>query len=283
MKKIKSYIELIRVKQWIKNLLVFVPILCARNFNLDILAKVGIGFVSFSCLASFVYIVNDIKDIQKDKLHPRKRKRPLPSGRVNKKEAIILAFVMLALSTALNYVSRMAFLDVSWIFWMSYLVINLGYSFGLKNYAIVDIALLSAGFVIRIYYGGALADVLVSDWLFLTVLSASLFLALGKRKKEFLVKENVRKVLERYSKDYIDKLIYVFVALTFVFYSLWAMEQDVKYLIYTVPIIVLIFMKYCLIMEKSDEGDPTTIIYQSKGLLGLCAVYGLIMILIYCL
>ena len=283
MKKIKAYLELIRVKQWIKNLLIFVPLVCARDFDIGSIIVVVVGFFSFSFLASFIYIINDIKDIEKDKLHLRKKNRPLPSGRVGKKEAIVLAFMMLAISFSLNYLANNTFINMAWIFWVAYLVINLGYSFGLKNYAIIDVALLSTGFILRVYYGGALANVIVSDWLFLTILSASTFLALGKRKKEFLIKENVRKVLERYNKEYIDKFIYVFVALTFVFYSLWAMEQDVKYLIYTVPIIVLIFMKYCLIMEKSDEGDPTTIIYQSKGLLFLCALYGLAMVLVFCL
>lgn len=284
MKKIKAYLELIRVKQWVKNVLVFVPMICAKQFGLDTIASVGIGFLSFSFLASFIYIVNDIRDLEKDKAHSRKKKRPLPSGRVSKTEAIVLAFCMLILSLILGYCSRMTFMNIAWIFWIVYLVINLGYSFGLKNVAIVDIALLSAGFIIRVYYGGALADVVVSNWLFLTILSASMFLALGKRKKEFLAGgSSVRKVLAKYSEGYVDKFIYVFLSLTFVFYALWAMEQNNNYIIFTVPIIVLIFMEYCLIMEKSDEGDPSTILFQSKTLLGLCAMYGVTMVLAFCL
>ena len=283
MNKIKAIIELIRIKHWIKNLLVFVPMVCARKFDLSIVATVGIGFLSFSFLTSFVYIINDIRDIKKDRIHPRKKKRPLPSGRIGKNEAIMIAIVMLIVSIVFNYLAKLSFVNISWIFLALYLVVNLGYSFGLKNIAVIDIVLLSIGFIIRVYYGGALADVAVSNWLFLTILSASMFLALGKRKKEFVSGASVRSVLAQYKEEYVDKFVYVFLALMLVFYSLWAMEQESGYFIFTVPVVMLIFMKYCLIMEKSDEGDPTTIVYQSKGLMSLCAVYGIIMIILFCI
>lgn len=281
MKKIKSYIELIRVKQWIKNFIIFIPALCASDMS-RILA-VCIGFFAFSLQASFVYVINDINDIEKDKKHPRKKKRPLPSGRVGKKEAIVVAIVMLISSLALNYVAQMTILNLSWVFLLAYLIINIGYSFGLKNIAILDIALLSAGFVLRVYYGGALAGVGVSNWLFLTILSSSMFLALGKRKKEFCIGSSVRKVLKAYNEPFLDKFSYIFLALTFVFYSMWAREQNNQSVIYTVPIVILIFMRYCLILEKCNEGDPTTIIYKDKLLLFLCGLYGVIMVTIFCL
>lgn len=274
MKKIKAYLELIRVKHWIKNLLVFLPAVCARKFGLDVFSSLLLGFFAFSFLTSFVYVINDVRDIEKDKAHTRKKKRPLPSGRVGKAEAIILAIVMLVGSFTLQYFASTEVFGLSLVFLLSYAVINIGYSFGLKNVAIVDVALLSAGFILRVYYGAAIVDVAVSSWLFLTILSASVFLALGKRKKELATNgASVRKVLNEYNMEFLDKFTAVFLALIFVFYSLWAIEQGNMYFTMTVPLVMAIFMKYSLDMEKSDEGDPTTIIYSDKILLVCCAAY----------
>ena len=150
----------------------------------------------------------------------------------------------------------------------------------MKNVAIVDIILLASGFILRVYYGAAIINVEVSDWLFLTILSASLFLGLGKRKKELMTSEKSRKVLQEYNEAFLDKFQYVMLGLTLVFYSLWVIEQDIKYLTFTIPLIIVVFMRYCLIIEKSNEGDPTTIFYQDKPLILLCIIYGLAMILL---
>lgn len=278
MKKIVAFIELVRIKHWIKNLLIFLPAICARQINMDMAWQLCLGFLSFSLLTSFVYIVNDLMDITKDRAHPRKKKRPLPSGRVSKWEALILAFVMLAGSLGLECLASQGGFGWSWALLAAYAIVNLGYSFGLKNMAIIDVVLLSAGFVIRIYYGAALAGVMVSNWLFLTILSASVFLALGKRKKELATGgAAVRKVLNKYNLEFLDKFMTAFLALIFVFYSLWAVEQDNTILSMTIPLIIVIFMRYCLDIEKTGEGDPTTIVYGDKVLLCLCLVYVILM------
>ena len=282
MKKILAFIELIRVKHWIKNVLIFLPAVCARKFGFDIFATLGIGFLSFSFLTSFIYVVNDLRDIEKDKAHPRKKKRPLPSGRISKKEAIAVAILMLVGSLVLGYLAFPVLMSLSTACLALYMLINLGYSFGLKNAAIIDIALLSAGFIVRVYYGAALVDVPVSNWLFLLVLSASVFLALGKRKKELSASGSVvRKVLGKYNLAFLDKFMTVFLSLIFIFYSLWVVEQDNNYLVMTIPFIIVIFMKYCLDMEKSDEGDPITLIYSDKVLFAFSALYVIVMGLIF--
>jgi len=116
--------------------------------------------------------------------------------------------------------------------------------------------------------------------LFLTILNASLYLGLGKRRKELITSKLSRKVLEEYDETFLHQFQYLSLSLMLVFYSLWSMEQSNQYLVFTIPILIIIFMKYSLIIEKSDEGDPTTILYQDKSLLWLCGIYGLIMILI---
>ncbi len=276
----KKYFQLIRINHWIKNFLIFIPMLTAHILTSQNVFKVILGFLSFSFLTSFIYIINDIQDIEKDKLHPRKCKRPLPSGEIKKSEAIYIALLIIITSIIINSIINKSFINFSLLWLIAYLVINVLYSFGLKNVPIVDIFILALGFVIRIYYGASIINVEVSDWLFLTILSASLFLGLGKRKKEIKQSKKSRKVLEEYSENFLDKFQYICLTLTLVFYSLWVILQNIKYLIVTIPLIMIIFMKYCLKIENSDEGDPTTILYQDKSLLILCFLYGILLLIL---
>lgn len=278
----KEYLKLIRAKHWIKNLLIFIPLVCAKMLDFANVRDCIFAFFSFSFLTSVVYIINDIKDIEKDRMHPTKKKRPLASGKIKKSTAIVIAIVLFILSFSINSLINNSLLNSSLYFLLAYFIINLGYSLGLKNVAILDVALLASGFILRVYYGASIINVEVSNWLFLTILNASLFLGLGKRKKELINSKNTRKVLENYSENFLDKFQYMNLSLTIVFYSLWAIEQKVNYLYLTIPLIIIIFMRYCLDIENSNEGDPTTILYKDKVLLGLCAIYGISMMLLLC-
>ena len=275
----KDYLKRIRVKHWVKNLLIFIPIICAGLISKDNVISCIKAFFAFSFACSFVYIVNDLRDIEKDKLHPRKKNRPLPSGKIKKSTAIVIAIVMIILSIIINYFINNTFLNNSLYFLLGYVLINMAYSIGLKNVAIVDIVILASGFVLRVYYGASIIAVDVSSWLFLTIMSASLFLGLGKRKKELIHNKDSRKVLKEYNEAFLDKFQYLSLALTIVFYSLWTIEESIKYLYLTIPLLIIIFMKYTLNIEKNDEGDPTTILYQDKSLLVLCLIYGITMLL----
>lgn len=275
----KKYLQLIRVKHWIKNVLIFIPVVCAGLLNYSNIFKVILGFFSFSFMCSFIYILNDIRDIEKDKIHPRKKKRPLPSGMITKNKAFIISMLMLVFSIVINTIVNKDIINLSFYFLIAYMILNIAYSIGLKNYAIIDVVILASGFILRVYYGAAIIGVSVSDWLFLTILNASLFLGLGKRRKEIETSKESRVVLEEYNEAFLDKFQYLTLALMLVFYSLWTIEQNIQYLFLSIPILMIIFMRYCLIIEKSDEGDPTTILYQDKMLLILCGIYGLLMLL----
>lgn len=269
----KKYVDLIRIKHWIKNFLIFIPSVCSGILNTNNLFYTIAGFFSFSFMSSFIYIINDIRDIEKDKLHPRKKNRPLPSGQIKKHHAIFIALLMFTLSVIINVLISNKVINTSIIILLTYMFINLLYSIGLKNIAILDIVLLASGFILRVYYGASIVNVKVSNWLFLTILNASLFLGLGKRKKELIHNKNSRKVLSEYNESFLDKFQYLTLTLMLVFYSLWSMEKNNNYLILTIPILMIIFMKYCLIIEKTDEGDPTTILYEDKFLLLLSVFY----------
>ncbi len=276
-----TYLNLIRVKQWIKNFLVFIPVISAKLLNANNCVLVIIGFFSFSFASSFIYIINDLRDIEKDRLNASKKKRPLPSGKINKKQAIIISIIMIIICVLLNVciynLSNSANILLSFLIIASYIIINLLYSFGLKNVAILDVAIIAAGFILRVYYGALILNIEVSPWLFLTIMNASLFLSLGKRKKEILCSKDSRTVLKEYNEQFLDKFQYVSLGLTLVFYSLWAIEQNEKSLVFTIPIVTIIFMRYSLVMEYNNEGDPTTILYTDKILLLLCIIYGIIM------
>lgn len=276
-----KYLKLIRVKHWIKNILIFLPIICARMLNSDSIVKTILGFLSFSLISSFIYIINDIKDIEKDKNHPRKKNRPLASGAVKKQTAILIAVVMLILSLSITIIINKSITNLSLYLLLSYMIINIAYSLGLKNIAIIDIVLLSSGFILRVYYGASLFDIEVSSWLFLTILNASLFLGLGKRRKELMNTKESRIVLKDYNESFLEKFQYLTLTLTIVFYSLWTIEQNIKYLYFTIPLLMIIFMKYCLFIEKNDEGDPITVLFEDKILILLCIIYGLSMILFW--
>lgn len=271
----KKYLELIRIKHWIKNVLIFIPIICANVLTYKNIFKTILGFISFSLMASFIYIVNDIKDIDKDKLHPRKSKRPIPSGDIKRGTAIIVSVFIFVISLAISLLKLNT--NYSVYILLSYAIMNILYSCGLKNIAIIDVVILATGFILRVFYGAAIINVSVSNWLFLTILNASLFLGLGKRRKEISNNKKTRKVLQEYNEEFLNKFQYLTLGLTIVFYSLWTMEQNISYFFMTIPLLMIIFMRYCLIIEKSDEGDPTTILYSDKTLIIISIFYTILM------
>lgn len=274
----KEYLKLIRVKHWIKNLLVFLPLICSKEYSVERFLLTFLAFLSFSFMSSVIYIVNDIKDKDKDKLHPRKKERPIASGKIKPEKAVIIAILLFIMAISLNLISTNIF-SKSIIFLLTYFIINLGYSLGLKNIAILDVVLLATGFILRVYYGASICNIEVSSWLFLTILNGSLYMGLGKRGKEYAKNKDVRGVLKDYEETFINDFMNITLALVIVFYSLWTMEQTSKYLIFSVPLLIIIFMEYSLYMNKSDEGDPITILFNNKTLILTILLYIIVMFL----
>jgi len=272
-----KYIELIRIKHWIKNILILLPLFFSQSFQIEHIMNSFIGFLSFSFISSFVYVINDIRDVDKDRNHPRKKNRPIASGAISSKKALGIAIIILLLAFILNFLITKTILNLSFLYLLIYILINITYSFGLKNIAILDVILLASGFVIRVYYGASIIGVEVSNWLFLTILNAALFLGLGKRKKELLSNKNVRNVLKEYDESFLNNYINICLTLVIVFYSLWAIEQESKYMFITIPMLMIIFMQYMLAYEKNEEGDPVTLLFQNKLLIGTIIIYGILM------
>lgn len=268
-----------RVHHYIKNFLVFVALVCSGQlFNLEKLTAGIAAFIAFCMVSSVVYIVNDIRDVEKDRKHPTKCKRPIAAGTISVKSAWGLAIVLLLIAIACNCLS---FHVTSTLLLTLYLILNLAYSFGFKNVPIVDVTILVAGFLIRILYGAFVTEITISNWLYLTVIALAFYFALGKRRNELkqIGDGETRQVLKAYPVNFLDKNMGMCLTLANVFYALWSMDEKTmsfynnEYLIFTVPIVLLITMKYSLDIEGESDGDPVEVLLHDKVLLTLCVLY----------
>lgn len=265
-----SWIRLLRPAHWIKNLLVFAPLFFAGGgVTSQRLIATVIAFLSFSLAASAVYVFNDLSDVENDRKHPKKKSRPIASGEISERTAAVTFGVLSVAASVLAYLCA----DIQGIACVAgYVLINVAYSKGLKKVPLVDVALLSSGYVIRMIFGALAADVFISEWLYLTVMAGSFFLGLGKRRGEVdAVGVDSRSVLSGYTRDFLDKNMYVCMTLTLTFYSLWARERPLR--LATVPLVLIIFMRYSLDIESEGDGDPMGIVLGDRMLAALIALY----------
>ena len=275
MQKIKDIIKLIRVKHWIKNALVFATMFLSMNITFDNFYKLTIGFFAFSFISSVVYIINDIIDKDKDAKHEKKKNRPIASGRIGVKSAVLLAFILFLITIFLNYLIDGANIKL-YIILIGYLLLNLAYSFKLKSMVLIDVFCIVIGFIARLYYGSIISGIEVSKYLYLTVMFASFFLGFGKRRNELInLKDTARPILKSYNKSFLDKNMYVALSLTVTFYSFWAISQEGILFLISIPILTLIFFKYSLIIEGDSFGDPVDVVFSDKSLLIFILIYAI--------
>lgn len=284
MKKVYSYIKLLRPHHYIKNILVLLPLIFSNNLlNLNKLSSTLLGFISFCLISSTVYIINDIRDIEKDKNHPVKKNRPIASGEISIYKAIVISVILFCLSifcTSIACFENRQILLMPLVYLMLYLILNIAYSFGLKNKPIIDIVILVSGFLIRLLYGGAIISIDISGWLYLTIISISFYLGLGKRRNELVRhgKNETRNVLKYYTKDFLDKNMNISLTLAICFYALWAMNYENKLMLWSVPIVMIMAMKYSYDIECTEtEGDPVNILLKDKFIVLLGLLYTIIM------
>lgn len=284
--KIKMILKAMRVHHYLKNLLIFLPLLFSGNlFHGAMLLNTMVGFIAFSLAASAIYIVNDLRDVESDRLHELKSKRPIASGKVSLGTAKALTFILVTLSLLFSYLAcgTKAF---GWIILITYVFLNILYSLGLKNIPLLDIVILVSGFLLRVVYGSALTAVIISNWLYLTVISLSFYLALGKRRNEIKNHGNIRKVSQYYNQNFLDRNMYVCLGLTIAFYALWCVDpvtmamHSTNNMIWTVMPVLIICMKYSLQVEGDSQGDPVDVLLGDKTLIGLVISYALLMFII---
>ena len=283
--KIRSYLKLARVQHWIKNFLVFLPLTFGIElFNMAIFAKTVVGFFAFCFLSSTIYVINDLQDLEMDKLHPTKRNRPLAAGDITVGQGKLYAVLLFNLSVVLHWIASGTTV-IAWVYYVLYLVLNMAYSYGLKNVPLLDIMILSSGFVLRLLYGGAISHIAISHWLYLLVITFSFFLGFSKRRNELKkTGDHTRKVLKGYTQSFLDKNMYMCLTLTNVFYILWCLDQNEAKpqngmgMIWSIPVVLVICIRYSMIIEGDSYGDPVEVLLGDKLLLGLVAGYALLML-----
>lgn len=278
------YLKLMRVHHYMKNLLVFAALVCSGQLFVPAKLCAGVlGFFAFCATSSAIYIINDIRDCEKDRRHPTKCRRPIASGAVSVRNASILAVMLFVLAALLI---APVFKLSAVLLLLLYIVLNLAYSFGIKNVPIADITVLAAGFVIRVIYGAQLTEIIISNWLYLAVFAMSFYLALGKRRGELIqvADGDTRSVLKAYPLDFLNRNMTMCLTLGNVFYALWSMDQVTtafyhnRLLIFTVPIVLLITLKYSLTIDTASDGDPVEVLIHDRALLLLVLLYLAVML-----
>ena len=264
-----------RIQQWIKNLFIFAALIFSANlFNIPDLLITLEGFFIFCLAASGVYLFNDIVDIEKDKLHPLKSKRALPSGKLSVKSAIVASAFLLLIGVFVSFQLKFEFGLVL----LAYVLINIWYTYQLKRVVILDVMTIAAGFVLRVIAGAVLIGVPTSEWLIICTILLSLFLGFSKRRHEIKILENEanthRSVLQHYSPYFLDQMIGIVTATTVMSYALYTISDETvhkfgtKHLIYTVPFVLYGIFRYLYLVHKKDEGgDPTRLALTDLPLL----------------
>jgi decaprenyl-phosphate phosphoribosyltransferase len=267
-----EYLKLIRPKDWAKNLFLFLPLFFGQQIlDFHKVIAVSYGFIAFCCIASSIYIINDYRDREDDRKHPVKCKRPLASGAVSPASALVLCGLLMILGFGLAWWIREKFLVVLAI----YFLVNLGYSMGLKSIAVLDIMLLAAGFVLRIKGGSVISFVPLSQWIVVMVFLLAIFMAIGKRRDDVLLKlslgTDMRKSVKGYNLEFLNVLLALVSAVIIVAYLMYTLSPETVLrlgtfrLYYTGIFVMAGIMRYLQIIYLSaDSGSPTKILYKDR-------------------
>ena len=294
----------VRPRQWIKNAIIFGPLVLGNKlFVFESLFNCFVAFIVFSFAASFVYIVNDVVDIEKDRKHPIKSNRPLASGKLKISTALKAAIVFLTFALVLSLKVN----DFLFFLTLAYVLLQLSYSFYLKNFIIIDALIVSLGFIIRVFAGGVAASASISSWLILSVIGLSLLLAFGKRRGERTILSSkqlsldTRDTLKNYPDTLLDSMISMSAAYAIISYSLFAFQtspdrptpelfkdflpytlSSPKWMMLTIPLVIYGVARYLYVIYESKNAEsPERALLQDKFLLGAIGIWGLMILFFY--
>lgn len=266
------YIKLLRPKEWAKNSFLFIPLFFSGDiFNREKLWQLLLGFFAFSFVASCVYIINDYRDIENDRKHPKKRNRPLAAGTVSKNAALAIMFLLLIAGFVLSYFADTSFKFMGLLGF--YFIMNLVYSFGAKNISILDILIIAGGFVLRVKSGGFIAGVNLSMWLNLMVFLLSIFMAIAKRRDDIMLKMetgiDMRKSIKGYNLEFLNTMLGLFSAIIIMAYIMYCVSPktyehlQTHHLYYTSIFVIAGLMRYLQItLVHNQAGSPTEILLK---------------------
>lgn len=273
---IAGLLRLLRPKQWTKNLLLFAALLFSfEEIRMETMITTVAGFILFSLVAGCVYILNDYIDRERDRQHPVKKNRPIASGQVNPKHALLFGIGLLLLSVLTAF-----FLNSSFgVLCIVYFLLNVSYSFVLKHVVILDVMSIAAGFVLRAIAGGLLIHVPFTPWFLICTLLLSLFLAIGKRRHELTLLEghtgSHRKVLDHYSITLLDQLNTIVTTATIISYSLFTFTSGrTIHLMWTIPFVIYGMFRYLYLIHMENQGgSPDRVLLEDKPILITVILY----------
>ncbi|MDQ7042141.1 MAG: UbiA prenyltransferase family protein [Sulfurimonas sp.] len=262
----KDILTLLRPHQYIKNLFIFAPLIFAFNFTQSSIVDASLAFILFSLLASSVYILNDYKDIEEDKKHPKKCLRPLASGAISKKTALLLFFSLSFLSLFAAFIYSQALFLVL----VAYFILNIAYSFKLKHIAIVDIFIIATGFVLRLFAGAQVTDTTLSMWIIIITFLLAIFLALAKRRDDVLLSiegKETRKNIDGYNLEFVNAAMVLMSGVVILSYLQYTVSPEViarigsEYLYLTTLFVILAILRYMQItFVEQQSGSPSKIV-----------------------
>ncbi|MBN1638675.1 MAG: decaprenyl-phosphate phosphoribosyltransferase [Ignavibacteriales bacterium] len=282
-----NYLKLIRVTHWIKNFFVFIPLIFSKHlFEFDYSYYVILAFVAFCICSSIVYIFNDIFDIEYDKLHPNKKNRPLPSGKISLRNSVIVMLIFSSILIPILINLTLKFFIVI----LAYFLMNIFYTLILKKIVIVDIITIAIGFMLRVLGGAVVIEIYISKWLILSTIFISLFLAVMKRRSELVYQNNevvTRKVLENYSIDFINQIGAIVAAGVIICYSLYSVDARTKAyfgtenLVYTTLFVIFGIFRYMYLVYLKQKGESSIeMIFKDMPLLFAIVLYVISVVLI---
>lgn len=266
-------IRLMRPSHWVKNVFVFAPLIFGKALtDAGRVESALVAFAAFCLVSSAVYVLNDIADRHADAEHPKKRFRPIASGRVSVSSAVIQLIVLVVLAAVL--VLQLPWMAMACI--VLYALLNLGYSLGLKHVVLLDIFIIAAGFMLRVLAGAKAIDVGASEWLVICTLFLALFLAIAKRRSEInhAGRGETRKVLDDYTPELVRLIMNVSVAGSIMSYTLYTVSDhahsffNTDKFIYTVPIVMYGIFRYLYLDEKQQTAEnPVSVILRDPSLI----------------
>lgn len=277
------YLQLSRPKQWTKNIFVLAPLFFSKHlFEWDRMEAALQAFLAFCLIASAVYVLNDIVDVEKDRLHPKKKNRPLAAGLIGKWSAVVYGILIYLVALWVGFQVNPT---VLW-FLLLYFFMNLLYSFWLKNVVLVDIFIIAFGFVIRVLVGVWAIQVTPSPWLLLCTFLLALFLGLCKRRAEIIVLQDSagshRKILKEYNERLLDQLISLVASATIMAYSLYTFNNTPSNLMMiTIPFVLFAIFRYLyLVYTKKSGGEPSSILLGDGLFLSSTLLWGMMSMVI---
>ncbi len=276
-----TFLKLIRIKQWLKNVFIFAPLVFSHHLlNTYDIVKTIVIFFAFSLISVLVYIINDIHDCKQDSVHPRKKTRPIASGTISKPSALAIGLVAFLLGILLAYSTKepMTLIPLT-----VYLFLNLLYTFFLKNVLVLDVFIIAIGFCIRVIVGAVVINVVPSQWIISTTFAVSLVLGFGKRRHELLSLKNDagehREILNEYTPRLLDIMIGTSSSITAISYMFYTMESGISGLFYTFPLVLYALFRYLyLIYDKNKGGRPEDDLFNDKGIIIAVILWGLMII-----